>query len=43
MEEYQLNNTRNQAIVEASVSGGYTLKELGDHFELHYAKVSRLI
>jgi len=32
--------SRNEAIVEAYKSGGYTLKELGDYFGLHYSTVS---
>ena len=43
LEEYQKNRTLNEAIVDAYASGGYTLKEIGDHFGLHYATVSRLI
>jgi hypothetical protein len=35
--------TRNAAIVEAYLSGGYTLKELGDYFGLHYSTVSGVI
>ncbi len=34
---------RNSAIVEAYASGGYTLKELGDHFGLHYSTVGGII
>lgn len=34
---------RNSAIVAAHQSGGYTLKELGDHFGLHYSTVSSII
>ena len=35
--------TRNEAIVEAYASGGYTLAELGTHFGLHYSTVSGII
>ena len=26
-----------------SQSGGYTMKEIGDHFKIHYSLVSRII
>ena len=34
---------RDQAIAAAYASGGYTLKEIGDHVGLHYARVSRIV
>ena len=34
---------RNEAISLAYASGGYTLKEIGDYFGLHYSRVSRII
>ena len=34
---------RNSAIIEAYRSGGYTLREIGDHFGLHYSTVSGII
>jgi REP element-mobilizing transposase RayT/DNA-binding CsgD family transcriptional regulator len=34
---------RNEAIVYAYASGGYSLKEVGDYFELHYSTVSGII
>ena len=44
IEEYEHEaNSRNDAIALAYRSGGYTLKELGEHFGLHYATVSRLL
>jgi len=44
LEEYEeKNNSRNEAIAAAYASGGYTLKEIGDYFGLHYATVSRLV
>jgi len=44
IEEYQSKFTnRNLAIVEAYRSGGYTLKEIGQHFGLHYSTVSGII
>ena len=35
--------TRDEAIVMAYGSGGYTQKEIGAYFGLHYARVSRII
>ena len=32
-----------KAILNAYLSGGYTLKELGDHFGKHYSTISRII
>ena len=34
---------RNDAIASAYASGGYTLKEIGEHFGLHYTTVSGII
>jgi putative transposase len=34
---------RNTAICKAYQSGGYTLKELGDYFTLHYSTVSGIV
>jgi putative transposase len=34
---------RNDAIERAYRSGGYTLKAIGDHFGLHYSRVSRIV
>jgi putative transposase len=42
LEEYDAKYERNEAIEGAYTSGGYTLKEIGDYFGLHYATVSRL-
>ena len=39
----QSNSSRNDAIVSAYESGGYTLKGLGDYFGLHYSTVSGII
>ncbi|MDP5132877.1 MAG: transposase [Paraglaciecola sp.] len=36
-------NTRNDAIVTAYRSGSYTLKEIGNHFGLHYSRVSKIV
>jgi len=35
--------TRNEAIIYAYASGGYSLKEVGEYFELHYSTVSGII
>ena len=35
--------SRNQAIINAYQSGGYTLKEIGSYFGLHYSRVSRIV
>lgn len=34
---------RDDAIVEAYASGGYSMKEIGDHFGIHYSYVSKII
>jgi hypothetical protein len=34
---------RNRAIVSAYKSGGYSMKEIGDYFGLHYSRVSQII
>ena len=34
---------RDIAIVKAYQSGGYSMKEIGDYFGLHYSRVSRII
>ncbi|HHI94512.1 MAG TPA: helix-turn-helix domain-containing protein [Gammaproteobacteria bacterium] len=35
--------TRNEGIIQAYASGGYSMKETGEHFGLHYSQVSRII
>jgi REP element-mobilizing transposase RayT len=37
------NHERDAAIFLAYASGGYSLKEIGDHFGLHYSWVSRIL
>lgn len=37
------SSTRDEAIANAYKSGAYGLKEIGDHFGLHYSRVSRII
>ena len=34
---------RDSAIAAAYASGGYTMKDIGDHFNLHYSRVSRIV
>jgi putative transposase len=34
---------RNKSIVAAYKSGGYTMKAIADHFNLHYSSVSKII
>jgi REP element-mobilizing transposase RayT len=34
---------RDEAILRAYASGGYSLQEIGDHFGLHYSRVSRIV
>ncbi|CAH7249587.1 hypothetical protein VCHA52P453_430003 [Vibrio chagasii] len=44
LEEYLSRTTsRNEAVLEAFVSSGYTQKQLDEHFSLHYLKVSRIV
>jgi hypothetical protein len=34
---------RNKGIIAAYRSGGYSMKEIGDHFGIHYSSVSKII
>jgi len=44
LDEYKrCSRSRNDAITKAYASGGYTLKEIGTFFDLHYTRVSRII
>ena len=36
-------SSRDAAIIAAYASGGYTLKEIGDYYGLHYSRVSRIL
>ena len=36
-------STRDDAVKSAYASGGYSMKEIGDYFDLHYSRVSRII
>ena len=38
-----ISQDRNSAIISAYASGGYSMKEVGDHFGLHYSRISRLL
>jgi putative transposase len=40
---FTTNQDRNEAICIAYQSGGYTLKEIGDHCALHYSTVSGIV
>jgi len=42
--EYQAQTVdKHQAIYNAYRSGGYTQKQIGDHFGLHYSQISRIV
>ncbi len=41
IEYVSLYPVRDRAIAAAYASGGYTLKEIGNHFDLHYARIRR--
>ncbi|WP_145999098.1 hypothetical protein [Oceanicoccus sp. KOV_DT_Chl] len=42
--EYQEHaQNRNDAMVQAYASGGFSMKEIGKYFGLHYSRVSRII
>mgnify|MGYP000241010582 CR=1 FL=1 len=44
LEKYsEQSNSRNEAIRVAFNSGGYTMKQIGSYFGLHYTSVSRII
>ncbi|WP_254868999.1 hypothetical protein [Vibrio hepatarius] len=44
LEEYeQATENRNDAIIAALASGGYTQKQIGEYFGLHYSRVSRIV
>lgn len=36
-------DSRNQAIVDAYSSGGYTLAQIGEYFDLHYSTVGGIV
>jgi len=37
------SKTRNEAIIKVYQSGGYTMKEIGGYFKIHYSSVSRIV
>jgi len=39
----QKSKSRNKAIQKAFASGGYSMKEIGDYFKVHYSTVSRVV
>ena len=42
--EYEkIANNRDQAIVEAYASGGYSYQEIGNHFGLHFTRVGKIV
>jgi len=44
LDEYlKVSKTRNMAMCEAYASGSYTLKEIAQHFNVHYSTVSRVV
>ena len=43
LSEYAENYIRNEAIANAYASGGYSMKEIGDYFGLHYSTISGII
>jgi len=43
LEKYSEQSSRNEAIRVAFKSGGYTMKQIGSYFGLHYTSVSRII
>jgi REP element-mobilizing transposase RayT len=40
---FEKHKNRNTAIFEAFQSGGYTMREIGDHVGLHYSRISRIV
>ena len=44
LKQYEASaKTRDEAISQSYASGGYTQKEIGDYYSLHYARISRII
>jgi putative transposase len=42
--EYEkIANNRDEAIVEAYASGGYSNQEIGNHFGLHFTRVGKIV
>jgi len=40
---FEKHKNRDTAIVKAFQSGGYTMREIGDHVGLHYSRISRIV
>ena len=40
---YAQEHKRNAAITTAYESGAYSMREIGEHFDLHYSRVSRIV
>ena len=43
LEDILKAHVRDMAILQAYASGAYTLKEIGEHFGLHYSRISRIV
>ena len=44
LQQYEKQSaSRNQAIHLSYASGGYSMKELGEYYGLHYSRISRII
>jgi putative transposase len=44
LSEYERQtSSRNEAIVTAYAGGGYSMKEIGNYFGLHYSRISRIL
>ena len=44
LDEYQQqSSSRNEVIIKAYKSGGYTMKQVGEYFKVHYSLVSRIV
>jgi len=44
LKDYKIQSkTRNEAIVKDYQSGGYTMKDIGGYFKIHYSSVSRIV
>lgn len=42
-EYVKMSDSRNDAIVQAYRSGGYSYQELGEYFGLHFTQVGRIV
>ena len=44
LDEYQQQTaTRNEVIIKTYQSGGYTMKQIGEYFKVHYSVVTRIV